>query len=492
MKKTSLVLCIVSAALLLATPALAATTVRLVDQAGAPRTDCDLIAYRADGSVLAKMGPSATGAYTLMANAGDKLSFDVGGPSTGWHFGIDKVVPMGVGPQGVTIVLAAAVPTNDLCENAIPVAAGGSASGSTTEATLDTNAPTCVFTVTAPGVWHTVEGTGTELTLSLANSNYDTKLHAYCGDCASLTCIGGDDDGGPGLTSQLTICGEPGVTYNVLVSGFGSATGNYELTVTDTGVACTPDVSCVPTGACCNCLNPPNNCSEMSEADCLAQGSAYQGDNTTCLAVGADLPAYVALPNLPIIDVGTISDTITVTDDVAIGDIDVDLILSHTWVSDLNITLTGPNNTVVPLWVNACGSNDGIDAIFDDEGNVAVCGFPTTGVIDPESVFGGDLGLFEGTLSAGNWTLTVQDEVGGDVGVLAQWSLHIAPGESVCPDPPVCGNAVLEEGEDCDDGNLVDGDGCSAICRNECATAGSDEDEDSDENGDGGWWGPGH
>ncbi len=33
------------------------------------------------------------------------------------------------------------------------------------------------------------------------------------------------------------------------------------------------------------------------------------------------------------------------------------------------------------------------------------------------------------------------------------------------PDPdPVCGNGILEEGEQCDDGNNVSGDGCSATC----------------------------
>ena len=29
---------------------------------------------------------------------------------------------------------------------------------------------------------------------------------------------------------------------------------------------------------------------------------------------------------------------------------------------------------------------------------------------------------------------------------------------------PVCGNGVLEQGEECDDGNLLNGDGCSATC----------------------------
>jgi cysteine-rich repeat protein len=33
---------------------------------------------------------------------------------------------------------------------------------------------------------------------------------------------------------------------------------------------------------------------------------------------------------------------------------------------------------------------------------------------------------------------------------------------------PVCGNGVVESGEDCDDGNVKSGDGCSDVCRNEC------------------------
>lgn len=38
------------------------------------------------------------------------------------------------------------------------------------------------------------------------------------------------------------------------------------------------------------------------------------------------------------------------------------------------------------------------------------------------------------------------------------------------PGPPVCGNDVVEAGESCDDGNLDDGDGCSADCRIELPT----------------------
>lgn len=37
----------------------------------------------------------------------------------------------------------------------------------------------------------------------------------------------------------------------------------------------------------------------------------------------------------------------------------------------------------------------------------------------------------------------------------------------------VCGNGALESGEECDDGNLLNGDGCSAICENESGVEGT-------------------
>jgi len=35
---------------------------------------------------------------------------------------------------------------------------------------------------------------------------------------------------------------------------------------------------------------------------------------------------------------------------------------------------------------------------------------------------------------------------------------------------PICGNGILESGEECDDGNIADGDGCSSICQNEISS----------------------
>src|SRR5690606_3729347 len=45
---------------------------------------------------------------------------------------------------------------------------------------------------------------------------------------------------------------------------------------------------------------------------------------------------------------------------------------------------------------------------------------------------------------------------------------------SVCViELPECGNGVEEPGETCDDGNLVSGDGCGATCISECGVVSS-------------------
>lgn len=47
-------------------------------------------------------------------------------------------------------------------------------------------------------------------------------------------------------------------------------------------------------------------------------------------------------------------------------------------------------------------------------------------------------------------------------GAIVDWLIDSA----VCR-APFCGDGILDEGEECDDGNNVDGDGCSAICEEE-------------------------
>ncbi len=53
---------------------------------------------------------------------------------------------------------------------------------------------------------------------------------------------------------------------------------------------------------------------------------------------------------------------------------------------------------------------------------------------------------------------------------------------ATCTPPPRCGNGTVEGAEACDDGNLVDGDGCSAACLVEpCGNGALDPTEDCDD-----------
>ena len=66
----------------------------------------------------------------------------------------------------------------------------------------------------------------------------------------------------------------------------------------------------------------------------------------------------------------------------------------------------------------------------------------------------------------------------GQVGRYAQYRASLGTGDLnttprllevslACASVPVCGNGALEAGEQCDDGNVVSGDGCSATCQDE-------------------------
>ena len=124
---------------------------------------------------------------------------------------------------------------NDDCDGAIEVGCGDTVSGSTVEASPDVY-PACGTSFSsANGVWYTI--TAPEdgmLTASTCNqADYDTKLFVLEGACGALACVAGNDDGAgcSGFTSEVSWASTAGVTYYVLVAGFGSSTGDFDLTI---------------------------------------------------------------------------------------------------------------------------------------------------------------------------------------------------------------------------------------------------------------------
>jgi cysteine-rich repeat protein len=124
-------------------------------------------------------------------------------------------------------------------------------------------------------VWYTVIGTGGEITASTCNldagaqaTNYDTKVSVYCLGCNDLFCIDGNDDGSPSganpdpdcvipetgssfnRASTVTWCSQAEATYRILVHGFGTSNGDFQLNLT-AGDACSSTDECIPPEPVC-------------------------------------------------------------------------------------------------------------------------------------------------------------------------------------------------------------------------------------------------
>ncbi|MCG8409593.1 MAG: hypothetical protein MI923_30675 [Phycisphaerales bacterium] len=389
-------------------------------------------------------------------------------------------------------------PANDLCDDAIPVGAlPATVMGNTELASVDTNAPSpCgAFTdVEVGGVWYSVTGNGNNLTATTCNpgTNYDTKISVYCSSCDNLTCVDGNDDQAgatdpacvvpeTGSTanraSTITWCSQSGAEYLILVHGFDgpAPTGDFEMTITDEGTSCKADVGCLPVGACCRATG---GCVIDTEIGCTSAGGEYLGNGTNCEAVGGVAtvldsgPLNVAMGDLDDDPLGPflVTDTITVPDVGNVGDVNIGVVMTHTFVGDLKISIEHLGTTVVlieqpgdptdqtgPFTDFGCGEDD-YDVVLDDEGaGGTIEDLCQVGMTSPPNYTpNGSLSDFDGMPTAGDWTITVEDVegVGTDVGTFVSWSIEISePGEAPCPAGGACclpnGDCVIDTQANC-------------------------------------------
>ncbi len=126
------------------------------------------------------------------------------------------------------------IPANDGCANAIDITCGSVTNGTTVNATTETVPAACYANNTSGSVWYTFTGNGQNILLSLCvGTTFDTQLSLFTGSCTALTCYGFNDDG-CGIQSQGMISSVPGVQYFVRVSGYGTASGPFQLSMTCT------------------------------------------------------------------------------------------------------------------------------------------------------------------------------------------------------------------------------------------------------------------
>ena len=131
----------------------------------------------------------------------------------------------------------AQVPANDLCMDAIAVNCGDVVTGSTANAT-ESDEPTAlcgsaINNGSAPGVWYSFAGTGDLVSLSLCNNtDFDTQMLVYSGNCFGPICIEGNDQGSCGNPSEVTFISDASTNYLIYVYGWVDQVGNYELSIT--------------------------------------------------------------------------------------------------------------------------------------------------------------------------------------------------------------------------------------------------------------------
>lgn len=119
---------------------------------------------------------------------------------------------------------------------------------------------------------------------------------------------------------------------------------------------------------------------------------------------------------------GSVSTSFVITDTRQLTDLNVRLNLTHTFDSDLRISLRSPSGRVVTLVDRKGGDQDNFtNTLLDDEAltPLASGSAPFTGAFKPDS----PLSQFDGLSALGTWTLTIQDLAQFNTGVLLSASL---------------------------------------------------------------------
>ncbi len=107
-----------------------------------------------------------------------------------------------------------------------------------------------------------------------------------------------------------------------------------------------------------------------------------------------------------------------------IGDVNVTLNITHSFVEDIKVTLISPTGTRVDLFMEVGSSgNNFVNTTLDDQASDSITNgvAPFTGTFRPI----GALSVFNGEKANGRWILEVSDLSGDDDGSLDNWSLAI-------------------------------------------------------------------
>jgi len=128
--------------------------------------------------------------------------------------------------------------------------------------------------------------------------------------------------------------------------------------------------------------------------------------------------------------------TFTVSSSFTVADVNLGLLLAHTYRGDLALTLVSPANTRVMLQAASnTNGGDNFNAVLDDEAGSAITTYTandtataTTAVPPYNASYSpaSTLSAFDGQNAAGTWTLEICDQYAADSGTFYQADLYLA------------------------------------------------------------------
>ena len=209
---------------------------------------------------------------------------------------------------------------------------------------------------------------------------------------------------------------------------FTQASANYgNLAIAQSAFGSQPFVAQVGSNVACGTVIPilittVSNEGSWTDTISVQVGAPVFNSNTY---TSTDVPKTIS-------DNTIVTSNLTIANTGVIGDLNVQVSITHTWDGDLTLTLIGPNAQRVTL-VNRRGSSGDnfTGTIFDDQAATAITAGtpPYTGSFRPEQ----PLSVFNGMAANGTWKLEVNDQAAGDTGTLTAWSIQVTtPGTYAC------------------------------------------------------------
>ncbi|MDP7009050.1 MAG: proprotein convertase P-domain-containing protein [Phycisphaerales bacterium] len=249
-------------------------------------------------------------------------------------------------------------------------------------------------------------------TLDIGTTDFDTT--------PDVDFYAGGPVGGPFTTTQVyTITSTRPTMFDVHIGATAdwiTINGSNEAFITLNGTGDSADITIGFGG------NVEDLPAGIVEGDVFFENyAAGSGDTTRHVTLDIGRYTYVAtdLP-LAINDNETTTSYITVNDAYCIGDVDIELDLTHTYIGDLEVDVTSPEGTTVRLHDRSGGGDDDLHMYYDEQGGDI-----------PEGP--GSLADWEGEIVTGTWRMDVTDNAGADTGTLDHWALKIASSGDICP-----------------------------------------------------------